>query len=83
MNGFQEGGREGGVCGGILNIYVGLKTNVIFADSQGAAQIARRAHPGGEKHIGSANKLRLGHGRGGRDLSEAEQGFERPYGTSA
>ena len=55
----------------------------MFADTQGVAQVAGRARSGGEKHIGTANKLRLGGGRGGRDLSEAKQGFERPYGTSA
>jgi len=55
----------------------------VFPGAQGYTQAAGRAGPGGEKHPGPANELRLGRRRGGRDLSEAEQGFEGPHGTSA
>lgn len=58
-------------------------TGCVSTGTQGVAQAAGRVGPGREKHIGPADKLRLGRRRGGRDLSEAEQGFERPYGTSA
>jgi len=55
----------------------------MFSGAQRIAQAAGRAGPGGKKHVGPADKLRFGRRGSGRDLSEAEQGFERPYGTSA
>lgn len=58
-------------------------TICMLSGAQGLTQAAGRAGLSGEKHTGPANELRLGRRRGGRDLSEAEQGFERPHGISA